>query len=136
VFWAIFSVVEPNGSQEVTPEDVLVPAFSSNVLQHFGSVPARSKMFDDAGGHFLIPPRPVLTTVAWCFPQVLSGMLSDFFQHPSSSLGVFRFDGPASARLIQWPPFPHGGIFPLPFILDLLVIDGCHLSSNQVFRLG
>lgn len=41
----------------------------------------------------LMPPRPVLTLVARCFPQVVPGMFLDIFQHPSSSLGVFR-----------WPP--------------------------------
>jgi hypothetical protein len=119
----LFSTVEPNGSQEVTPEDVLVPAFLCDVLRHFGSVSARLKLFDDAGRHFRIPPRPVLTTIEWCFPQVLSGMLSDLFQHPSSSLSVFWFDGPTPARLTQWPPFPHNEIFPLPFILDPSVVD-------------
>ncbi|GLT68219.1 hypothetical protein SLA2020_404710 [Shorea laevis] len=76
----LFLAVEPNGPMEVTPKDVLVPAFSSNVLQHFWSVLVRSKMFDDVGCHFLILPRPVLSTVARCFPQVLLGMLSDFFR--------------------------------------------------------
>lgn len=40
----LFSVVEPIGSQEVTPVDVLVPAISLGVLRHFGSVSARSKL--------------------------------------------------------------------------------------------
>jgi hypothetical protein len=128
--------VEPNGSQEVMPKDVLVPTILSDVLWHFGSISARSKLSDDAGGHFLHPPLPVLTTVARCFPQILSGMLSDFFQHPSSSLGVFRFDWPAPARLIWWPPFPHGGIFPLPFILDPIVVDVLISPLTEYLDLG
>jgi hypothetical protein len=61
---------------------------------------------DDAGGNMLFPPRPVLLSVARCFPQFLSGMLSIPFQHLSSSLGAYRLDQPApmAPPLTRWPP--------------------------------
>lgn len=109
---------------------------TSDVLWHVGFVLTRSKLSNDAGGHFLLPPRPVLMTIAGYFPQILPGMLSYYFQHPFSSLCFFRFDGLAPARFILWPPLPHGGIYPLPFILDPSVVDIATSPLTEFSDLG
>jgi hypothetical protein len=107
-----------------------------DVLWHVGFVLTRSKLSNNVRGHFILPPRPVLTTIAGCFPQILLGMLSYYFQYPFSSLCVFRFDGLALASFILWPPIPHGGIYPLPFIRDLSMIDIATSPLTEFSGLG
>lgn len=127
-FSRLFSAVEPNGSEE----DILVPLIMSDVLWHVGFVLVWLKFFNDAGGHFLLLPRPI----AQYFTHILPSMLSNSLQHPFSSLGVFQFDRLAPARLIQWPLLPHDGIYPLPFILDPSVVDVATSPLTEYSDLG
>jgi hypothetical protein len=114
----------------------LVPTIMSDVLWHVGFAAVWLKFFNDAGGHFLLLPRPMLMTVAQYFTHILPSMLSNSLQHPFSSLGVFQFDRLAPARLIQWPLLPHDGIYPLPFILDPSVVDVATSPLTEYSDLG